>query len=220
VGAVVFGLLAVLLIGIVRDTSRIKEDAVIGIVFTALFALGIVLVSVTPSHVDLGHIVFGNLLGVSTGVLVQVALLAAVVVTVLLLKRRDLTLMAFDPVHAHAIGVNPRALSGLLLVLLALTAVVALQAVGVILVVAMLIVPGATARLLTERFSRMLLIAPSVAVVSSLGGAYLSYWWDTSAGGMVVLAQSLVFMLVYLFAPREGVITRQLRARRRDTAAA
>jgi manganese transport system permease protein len=219
VGAVVFGLLAVLLIGIVRDTSRIKEDAVIGIVFTALFALGIVLVSVTPSHVDLGHIVFGNLLGVSTAVLVQVALLAAVVVAVLLLKRRDLTLVAFDPVHAHAIGVSPRALSGLLLVLLALTAVVALQAVGVILVVAMLIIPGATARLLTDSFGRMLVLAPTVAVASSLAGAYLSYWWDTSAGGMVVLAQAAVFALVYLFAPPEGVVTGRLRARRRAAAA-
>jgi manganese transport system permease protein len=191
VGAVVFGLLAVLLIGIVRDTSRIKEDAVIGIVFTALFALGIVLVSVTPSHVDLGHIVFGNLLGVSTAVLVQVALLAAVVVAVLLLKRRDL----------------------------ALTAVVALQAVGVILVVAMLIIPGATARLLTDSFGRMLVLAPTVAVASSLAGAYLSYWWDTSAGGMVVLAQAAVFALVYLFAPPEGVVTGRLRARRRAAAA-
>lgn len=220
VGAVAFGLIAVLLIGIVRDTSRIKEDAVIGIVFTALFALGIVLVSVTPSHVDLGHIVFGNLLGVSPSVLVQVALLAGIVSTVLLLKRRDLMLMAFDPVHAHAIGLSPRVLSGLLLVMLALTSVAALQAVGVVLVVAMLIIPGATAHLLTDRFSRMLVIAATVAVVSSLAGAYLSYWWDTSAGGMVVLAQATVFALVYLFAPREGVVTGRIRARRRAAAPA
>lgn len=160
IGAVVFGFLAVALIGTVRDTSRVKEDAAIGIVFTTLFALGLVLISVTPSHVDLNHIIFGNLLGVSRADLIQVAILGAVVVTVLLVKRRDLTLFAFDPVHAHAIGLNPKLLGAGLLALLALTSVVALQAVGVILVVAMLIIPGATAYLLTDRFSSMLIIAP------------------------------------------------------------
>ena len=151
VGAVVFGFLAVALIGLVRDTSRVKEDAAIGIVFTTMFALGLVLISVTPSHTDLNHIIFGNLLGVSRGDLLQVAILGAIVLSVLVLKRRDFTLYAFDPTHAHAIGLNPRLLGAALLALLALTSVVALQAVGVILVVAMLIIPGATAYLLTNK---------------------------------------------------------------------
>ena len=179
--------------------------------FTTLFALGLVLISVTPSHVDLNHIIFGNLLGVSRADLIQVAILGAVVVTVLLVKRRDLTLFAFDPVHAHAIGLNPKLLGAGLLALLALTSVVALQAVGVILVVAMLIIPGATAYLLTDRFSSMLIIAPLMASVCAGVGIFASYYFDTASGGMVVLTQGVVFGGVYLFSPKQGVVTKRVR---------
>lgn len=219
-GAVVFGLLAVVLIGAVREGGRVKEDAAIGIVFTTLFALGLVLISVTPSHTDLNHIVFGNLLGVARSDLIQIAVLGAVVTAVVLLKRRDLTLYAFDPTHAYAIGLNPRLLGALLLGLLALTAVTALQVVGIVLVVAMLITPGATAYLLTDRFSVMLVLAPVVSVLSGIVGLYISYYRDTSPGGMIVLVQGLVFAAVYLFAPRRGIVPRLLRrpARRRSGA--
>ncbi|MGI8311796.1 metal ABC transporter permease [Saccharopolyspora hattusasensis] len=214
-GAVVFGFLAVALIGAVRDTSRVKEDAAIGIVFTTLFALGLVLISITPSQTDLNHIIFGNLLGVSRADLVQVAILGVVTFGLLVLKRRDFTLYAFDPSHAHAIGLNPRVLGAALLGLLAVTAVVALQAVGVILVVAMLIIPGATAYLLTDRFNRMLLIAPSISALCSVLGLYLSYHLDTASGGMIVLTQGAVFTLVHLFGPRRGLVTARLARRRR-----
>ncbi|MBD8042664.1 metal ABC transporter permease [Arthrobacter sp. Sa2BUA2] len=215
VGAVVFGFLAVGLIGLVRDTSRVKEDAAIGIVFTTLFAAGLVLISVTPSQTDLNHIIFGNLLGVSTGDLLQIGILAALTLAALLFKRRDFTLYAFDPTHAHAVGLNPRVLGAALLGLLALTAVVALQAVGVVLVVAMLIIPGSTAYLLTDRFSRMLLIAPAMAAACAVAGIYASYYLDTATGAMVVLAQGCVFALAYLFSPRQGVAGRALAARHR-----
>ena len=217
-GALVFGLLAVALIGAIRDTSRVKEDAAIGIVFTTLFALGLVLISVTPSQTDLNHIVFGNILGVSDADLVQIGVLAAVAPVVLIVKRRDLTLYAFDPTHAHAIGLSPRLLGALLLGLLALTAVVALQVVGVILVVAMLIIPGATAYLLTDRFGRMLVIAPVMSALSSVLGIYLSYWMDASPGGLVVVVQGAVFAVAYLFGPRHGLIGARLSARRRASA--
>lgn len=220
-GALLFGLLAVLLIGAVRDTSRVKEDAAIGVVFTTLFALGLVLISVTPSQTDLNHILFGNLLGVSPTDLLQVLVLGAVTLTVVVLKRRDLTLYAFDPVHAHAIGLSPRRLGALLLGLLALTVVVALQAVGVVLVVALLITPGATAYLLTDRFSRMLWISPLVASVSGVVGIFGSYWLDTSSGGTVVVTLGAVFALAYLFSPRHGLLTtRVAQARRRRAVAA
>ncbi|AIG79371.1 membrane protein [Amycolatopsis sp. MJM2582] len=219
-GAVVFGFLAVALIGVVRDTSRVKEDAAIGIVFTTLFALGLVLISVTPSQTDLNHIIFGNLLGVDTSDLIQIGVLGAITLTLLVLKRRDFTLYAFDPTHAHAIGLNPRVLGAALLGLLALTAVVALQVVGVILVVAMLIIPGATAYLLTDRFGRMLVIAPSFSVLAAVAGLYLSYHLDTASGGMIVLVQGAGFTLVYLFGPRHGIVGKRLAKRRRETARA
>jgi manganese transport system permease protein len=213
-GALVFGFLAVALIGAIRGTSRVKEDAAIGIVFTTLFALGLVLISVTPSQTDLNHIIFGNILGVSSADLVQITVLAAVAFAVLVLKRRDLTLYAFDPMHAHAIGLSPRFLGALLLGTLALTSVVALQVVGVILVVAMLIIPGATAYLLTDRFGRMLVIAPVLSAVCSVVGIYASYWLDAASGGLVVVVQGAAFLLVYLFSPRHGLI-RNLMVRRR-----
>jgi len=215
IGAAVFGFLAVALIGAVRSTSRVKEDAAIGTVFTTLFALGLVLVSVTPSQIDLNHVLFGNLLGVSRTDLVGVAIIGVAVLAVLLVKRRDLTLYAFDPGHAHTIGLNPAFLGGLLLGLLALTAVVALQAVGVVLVVAMLVIPGATAYLLTDRFQVMLVIAPALAALCGVVGVYGSYYLDTSTGPMVVLAQGSLFALVYLFSPRRGLIGTKLAARRR-----
>ena len=217
-GALVFGGLAVGLIGAIRHTSRVKEDAAIGIVFTTLFALGLVLISVTPSQTDLNHIVFGNILGVSKIDVVQIAVLAGIALVALVAKRRDLMLYAFDPTHAHAIGLSPRRLGALLLGLLALTAVVALQVVGVILVVAMLIVPGATAYLLTDRFGRMLVIAPVISSVCAVVGIYLSYWLDASSGGLVVVVQGVVFGLVFLLSPRHGVVARRLiRQRRRRT---
>ncbi|ASN38126.1 hypothetical protein CGQ24_03240 [Arthrobacter sp. 7749] len=219
IGALLFGFLAVALIGAVRDTSHIKEDAAIGIVFSTLFALGLVLISVTPSQTDLGHIIFGNLLGVSKAELIQIVILGVLALGALLLKRKDFTLFAFDATHAHAIGLNPRLLGAALLGLLALTSVVALQAVGVILVVAMLIIPGATAHLLTDRFGRMLLIAPLISVSCAVIGLYVSYYLDTASGGMIVLTQGAVFALVYLFSPTQGLLGRKIvRSLRRDAA--
>ncbi len=223
IGALVFGFLAVALIGGIRNTSRVKEDAAIGIVFTTLFALGLVLISVTPSETDLNHIIFGNILGVAPAELTQIAILAAVAFTVLVVKRRDLTLYAFDPTHAQAIGLNPRMLGALLLGLLALTAVVALQVVGVILVVAMLIIPGATAYLLTDRFGRMLVIAPILSAGCAVLGIFLSYWLDAASGGLVVLVQGAAFAVVYLLSPRHGLLGKQLtraRARRAEASRA
>ncbi|WP_104435005.1 iron chelate uptake ABC transporter family permease subunit [Kineococcus xinjiangensis] len=224
IGAFVFGLLAVVLIGTVRDTSRVKEDAAIGVVFTTLFALGLVLISVTPSQTDLNHILFGNVLGVSRSDVVQVLVIGAIALTLLLLKRRDLMLYAFDKTQAHAVGLSPRRLGALLLGLLALTTVVALQAVGVVLVVAMLITPGATAYLLTDRFSRMLILAPALSGLSAVMGIYVSYYADASSGGMVVLTQGALFALVYLLAPRHGLLAaragRTLRSRQRRAARA
>jgi manganese transport system permease protein len=210
-GAFVFGAGAVGLIGGLNRTSRVKEDAAIGIVFTGLFALGLVLVSVIPSQVDLFHILFGNVLGVSDSDIVQVLVLGVIVIAVLLLVRKTLVLYAFDPVHAHAIGISPRRFEMLLLGALALTVIVALQAVGIVLVVAMLITPGATAYLLTDRFDRMLAYAIATGVLSTVLGTYLSYHLDASTGGMIVVVLTSLFALAYVFGPRHGVLTRRRR---------
>lgn len=217
VGAFIFGAGAVALIGGVRATTKIKSDAAIGVVFTALFALGLVIISAVPSQVDLGHILFGNVLGVTDSDIVQVVVIGVVVVAVLVLKRRDFTLFAFDPSHANALGISTKRLSVLMLGLLAMTVVVALQAVGIVLVVAMLITPGATAYLLTKRFDRMLWLAVVVTAVASVVGVYASYYLDVSTGGAVVLAQAIAFGASYLFGARGGVITTLVRDRRAVT---
>ena len=218
VGAFIFGAGAVVLIGGVRATTKIKPDAAIGVVFTALFALGLVIISAVPSQVDLGHILFGNVLGVSDSDIAQVVVIGVVVVAVLVLKRRDFTLFAFDPSHANAIGISTRRLSVLMLGLLAMTVVVALQAVGIVLVVAMLITPGATAYLLTKRFDRMLVLSVVVTAAASVVGVYASYYLDVSTGGAVVLAQAIAFGLAYLFGAKGGVVTALVRDRRAVTA--
>lgn len=217
-GAFIFGSGAVGLIGAVNRTSRIKEDAAIGVVFTALFALGIVLVSVVPSQTDLFHILFGNVLGVSDSDIRQVVILGAITLAIIALSWRTLLLYAFDPTHAHAIGISPRKLEVLLLGLLALTVIVALQAVGIVLVVAMLITPGATAYLLTDRFDRMLLIAAATGVGSTVLGTFASYHLDASTGGSIVCVLALAFLAAYLLAPRYGILARHRHRRAANTA--
>ncbi|OZC70523.1 hypothetical protein CH251_18770 [Rhodococcus sp. 06-462-5] len=213
IGALLFALIAVGAIGVVRNTTIVKEDAAIGVVFTTLFALGVVLISKFPSQIDLNHILFGNLLGVSQADMIQVFVLGGIALAVMIVKRRDFTLFAFDRTQARAVGINPTVISAVMLTLLALTTVVALQAVGVILVVAMLITPGASAYLLTHSFGRMLVLAPIVSVGCALVGIYASFYLDVSSGGSVVLTQGLVFVLAYLFSPSQGIVIRALRQR-------
>ncbi|RYG65300.1 metal ABC transporter permease [bacterium] len=207
IGAFIFGSGAVALIGGINRTSKVKEDAAIGIVFTGLFALGLVLVSVIPSNIDLNHILFGNVLGVSDSDIITTIVIGVIVVSVLLFKRRDLVLYAFDQTHAHAIGLSPRRLEAVLLGGLALTVIVALQAVGIVLVVAMLITPGATAYLLTDRFDRMLAIAVATSVVACVLGTYLSYHLDASTGGAIVCVLTVEFIVAYAVASlRKGKV--------------
>jgi manganese transport system permease protein len=205
-GAFVFGVGSVAAIGFVKQKSRIKEDTVIGLVFTGFFALGLVLVSKVRSNIDLTHILFGNVLGISGSDIQQTLLISILVVALLLVFRRDLLLFCFDPTHARSIGINTVLLHYMLLSVLSLTAVAGLQTVGVILVVAMLVTPGATAYLLTDRFDRMTLLAVASSVLSSLIGVYVSYWSDSSTAGCIVLAQTALFLLAFLLAPRYGIL--------------
>jgi manganese transport system permease protein len=209
VGAFVFGVGSVALIGFVKQKSRVKEDTVIGLVFTGFFALGLVLVSKIRSNIDLTHILFGNVLGISAADIVQTLVISSLVLLVLLVLRRDLLLFCFDPTHARSIGINTGLLHYLLLSVLSLAAVAGLQTVGIILVVAMLVTPGATAYLLTDRFDRMTLLAVASSVLSSVVGVYISYWTDSSTAGCIVLVQTLLFLLAFVFAPRYGILHHQ-----------
>ena len=206
VGAFVFGVGSVATIGFVKQKSRIKEDTVIGLVFTGFFALGLVLLSKTRSNIDLMHILFGNVLGISIADIQQTVFISALVTAVLLLFRRDLLLFCFDPTHARSIGINTGVLHYLLLSVLSLAAVAGLQTVGIILVVAMLVTPGATAYLLTDRFDRMSWLAIGSSILSSLLGVYTSYWTDSSPAGCIVLVQTGLFVIAFLFAPKHGIL--------------
>lgn len=205
VGAFVFGVGSVATIGFVKQKSRIKEDTVIGLVFTGFFALGLVLVSKTRSNIDLTHILFGNVLGISISDIQQTIFISALVTAILLLFRRDLLLFCFDPTHARSIGINTGLLHYLLLSVLSLAAVAGLQTVGIILVVAMLVTPGATAYLLTDRFDRMSWLAIGSSILSSVVGVYASYWTDSSTAGCIVLVQTGLFVMAFLFAPKHGI---------------
>mgnify|MGYP001172003920 FL=1 len=208
-GAFVFGVGSVALIGFIKQKSRIKEDTVIGLVFTGFFALGIVLVSKIKSNIDLMQILFGSPLGISRSDVNQTLIISFIVIFILLLFRKDLMLYCFDAKHARSIGINTGILHYLLLTLLSLSAVVGLQTVGIILVVAMLITPGATAYLLTDRFDRMTLLAVLSSSFSSIIGVYISYWSDIETGGSIVLVQTLIFLIAFLFAPRYGIFKNQ-----------
>ena len=207
-GAFAAGLFAAVATGYLKQNSRVKEDTVMGIVFSGLFGFGLVLFTKVDTDQHLNHILFGNILGVGPRDLVETGIVAAVVLAAFAIKGRDLLVYCFDPGHAQAIGLPVGALHYGLLVLLALAIVASLKAVGIILVVAMLIAPGATAFLATRRFQRMVPVAIAVAVGSSVVGTILSFHLDAATGPIIVLVQASVFVVAL------GVTTFRGRRRR------
>lgn len=205
-GAFVAGVLASVTMGWIKSNTRLREDAVIGVVFTTWFALGLLLLTLSPSNLSLTTIIFGNILAISDTDLIQVLVIAIVAVTALGLKWKDLLLYCFDASHARSIGLNTAFLHLLLLSLLSATTVAAMQTVGAILVVAMLITPGATAYLLTDRFGKMIVIAVAVGGGCGMAGAYISYFLNGSTGGCIVVLQTVVFLVALVFAPKHGLL--------------
>jgi manganese/iron transport system permease protein len=220
VGAFAAGLSCALLTGYLKENSRVKEDTVMGIVFSGMFGLGLVLFTKIETDQHLNHILFGNVLGVTLRDLAETALIAGGTLLIVLLKRRDLLLYCFDPNQARAIGLPVRVLHYGLLILLSLTIVSALKAVGIILVIAMLIAPGATAYLLTDRFDRMLMIAVAVAMGSAALGTLVSFHIDGATGACIVLVQAAVFVVAFLFAPKHGLLVAWRRGRATQPSAA
>jgi ABC-type Mn2+/Zn2+ transport system permease subunit len=206
VGAFGSGLACAVLTGYIKANSRVKEDTVMGVVFTGLFAFGLVLFTKVKSDLHLDHILFGNILGLEPGDLRDTLLVAGLTLALVLALRRDLLLFCFDPGYARTIGLRTHFLYYLLLSLLAVTIVVSLKAVGIILVIAMLVTPGCIGYLLTDRFGRMLAIAVASAVGSSFLGVYASFFLNASTGATIVLLQAAVFLVALVFAPRHGLL--------------
>ncbi len=209
IGAFVFGFASIAAIGYIKEQTRVKEDAVIGVVFTGFFAFGIVLSTKIPSNIDLSHILFGNVLGISNQDIVQTLIAGIATLIVILLRRRDLLLFCFDPNHAKAIGLNTKLMYYTLLSVLALTIITALQTAGIILVIAMLVTPGSIAYLLSDRFELMLVISVLSSVFSCVGGTYLSYHLDVSTGGAIVVLLTFLFVLATIFAPKYGILAQK-----------
>ncbi|EHS49952.1 ABC-type transporter, integral membrane subunit [Rhizobium sp. PDO1-076] len=198
IGAFIAGLACALMTGYVKENSRIKEDTVLGIVFSGMFGLGLVLYVNVESSVHLDHILFGDMLGILPSDLIETGLIALAATAFLVLLRKDLLAHAFDPQHARAIGLSVRLLHYGQLAVLSLVVVGALKAVGIILSVAMLVTPGAIAFLITRRFQSMLVAAVSVAVLASLIGIYLSFFLDSAPAPTIVLVMSSMFVLVFI----------------------
>lgn len=199
IGALIFALIAVVLIGAVKSNTKIKEDAIMGIVFTTLFALGLILISKVKSSIDLTHVLFGQVLGISDYDALFTIVSLAIVAAIILLLRKTFLIFCFDPIHAQTVGLPVKLIHYTFLILLAITITSSLQTVGIILVIAMLITPGSTAFLLSKRFSTMLKIAIAVSVFSSVVGAYASYYLDISTGGAIVFMQGCIFLGVFFY---------------------
>jgi manganese/iron transport system permease protein len=211
-GAFFAGLLAAVGMWFVRQQSKLREDAVIGIVFTAFFAAGLLLVSINPTAVNVQSIVLGNILGISDEDAFQVVVISAISLSVLLLKWKDLMVAFFDEAHARSVGLNPALLKILFFTLLSACTVAALQTVGACLVIAMVVTPGATAYLLTDRFRKLLALSVAIGAGTSILGAYLSFFIDGATGGVIVTLQTLLFLAAFFLAPKHGMLAARRQA--------
>jgi iron/zinc/copper transport system permease protein len=205
-GASAFGILAALLIGVVTMKSKLKNDTAIGIVFSAFFALGFILISLAESATNLHHILFGNVLAVSDSDLITTAIVLSIVLLFVVTFYKELLITSFDNTFAKAYGLKTQIMHYALMLVLTLVTVTALQTVGIILIVAMLITPAATAYLLTNRMSHMMIVAAIFSVISSIVGLYLSFTFNWASGPAIVLTAAIFFTLAFIFSPKQGIV--------------
>ena len=208
IGAFLAGLFCAVATGFLEQNSRLKEDTVMGVVFSGMFALGMILFTYVHTNIHLDDVLFGNILGVNWQDVLETGIVTTIVLTVFMVRSRDIMLFAFDPQQAKIVGINTRLLHYLLLIMLSLVIVASMKAVGIILVIAVLIAPGAIAFLLTDRFDQMLLIAILVALFCTLSGVIMSYHVNSATAPTIVVLMSLVFIAAFLFAPKRGVLKR------------
>ncbi|MBW0159582.1 metal ABC transporter permease [Sedimentimonas flavescens] len=212
-GAFLSGGLAALSMLFLRQRSGLKEDVVIGLIFSAFFGLGLFMVSLNPMAVSIQTIIMGNILAITPGDTLQLAIIGGVSLVVLLAKWRDLLAVFFDEAHARSIGLNVTALRLVFFTLLSASTVAAMQTVGAFLVIALVVTPGATAYLLTDRFPRLLMLSVAIGSITSALGAYVSYFLDGATGGVIVCLQTALFAAVLVFAPKHGLLAARARAK-------
>ncbi len=217
-GAFISGGLAAAAMLFISQRSSLRNDAVIGLVFTGFFGLGLFLVSLSPTSVNVNTIIFGNILAVTPTDALQLVIISGLTLLLLILYWKDIMVVFFDESHARSIGMRTNAIKVMFFTLLSASTVAALQTVGAFLVIAMVVTPGATAYLLTDRFSRLIMLSIFIGATSSAGGAYISYFLDGATGGIIVLLQTLLFLLAFLFAPKHGLLANRRRAREHRTA--
>ncbi|KGD91953.1 metal ABC transporter permease [Rhizobium sp. YS-1r] len=213
-GAFISGGLAAGAMLFLNQRTRLKEDAIIGLIFTSFFGLGLFMVSLSPTSVNIQTIVLGNILAITPEDTLQLVIIGGVSLVILALKWKDLMVTFFDENHARTIGLNPDFLKILFFTLLAASTVAALQTVGAFLVIAMVVTPGATAYLLTDRFERLILMGLAIGAATSFVGAYLSYFLNGATGGIIVVLQTALFLLAFLLAPKHGMLAARRRLRR------
>ncbi|MDX1718366.1 MAG: metal ABC transporter permease [Anderseniella sp.] len=213
IGAFFSGGLAAAAMLFLNQRTKLREDAIIGLIFTSFFALGLFMVSLNPTSVDVQKIVLGNILAVSPDDLVQLFIICAVSMTVLALKWKDLMATFFDETHARSLGLNTNLLRIVFFTLLSACTVAALQTVGAFLVIAVVVTPGATAYLLTDRFGVLIVLSVLIGTLTSVLGAYLSYFLNGATGGIIVLLMTAVFLIAFVFAPKHGLLAARARAR-------
>lgn len=213
-GAFVAGGLAAGAMLFLNQRSGLKEDAIIGLIFTSFFGLGLFMVSLSPMSVSVQTITLGNILAITPEDTVQLAIIGFVSLAVLLAKWKDLMVTFFDENHARSLGINTGMLKVVFFTLLSACCVAALQTVGAFLVIAMVVTPGATAYLLTDRFPRLLILSVAIGSITSFVGAYLSFFLDGATGGLIVTLQTLIFLVAFVFAPKHGYLSARRRAAR------
>jgi manganese/iron transport system permease protein len=212
-GAFLSGGLAAAAMLFLNQRTKLREDAIIGLIFTSFFGLGLFMISLSPASVNVQTIVLGNILAVSPSDTLQLVIIAGVSLVILLAKWKDLMVAFFDENHARSVGINPDRLKVLFFTLLAASTVAALQTVGAFLVIAMVVTPGATAYLLTDRFPRLIVISVAIGTLTSFVGAYASYFLDGATGGIIVVTQTLIFLIAFVFAPKHGLLAARRKAR-------
>lgn len=210
-GAFFAGILAALSILWIKSISKLKEDAVIGFIFSTFFALGLLIISLNPTSINVQNIILGNILGIADEDIYQVAIIMLICLVLLLIFWKDLLLIFFDETQAITVGLSPLFYKVLFFTLLSACVVAALQTVGAILVIAMVITPGATAYLLTDKFKTLIKIAVALGAITGFVGVYLSYYLDGATGGVIVTLQTLLFLLAFLFSPKYGLISQKRR---------